>query len=318
MQLGHSFSFLIEPVPPFDFDLTVHKPARWSLFTPTERYERGAMWTATDLGGRLAGVKLVSKGTTSRPKIAVRVFVSRRPTREQVREMKDTLSRALGARDDLTDFYAMAERDAVLRHVTRHLRGMHDTSSPTVYPDACLAIMLQMAPLKRSNEMMAAFIGHYGAIAEFDGQRLRAWPTPERVATLHASELARKCKLGYRARYVVAIARMLAKQRFPSTAELDAMTAEEAKRRLLSLPGIGDYSADIINPHGGFPIDVWSVEVFGKLFYGKTLPHDLKSIERVKREGLKRWGRWAWMAFYYVVQDLPHLSRALGIELRLT
>ena len=99
--------------------------------------------------------------------------------------------------------------------------------------------------------------------------------------------------------------------------QLRALPPEEAKRTLMELPGIGDYSADIINPHGGFPIDAWSVEVFAKLFYGRTPSRNRDAIEKVKRAGLRRWGRWAWMAFFYIAQDLPRLSRSLGVELRL-
>jgi hypothetical protein len=72
-----------------------------------------------------------------------------------------------------------------------------------------------------------------------------------------------------------------------------------------------------INPHGGFPIDAWSVEVFRKLFYGKEPEDNRKAIEEIKREGLRRWGKWSWMAFFYVVQDLENLSRKLDIKLRL-
>lgn len=104
---------------------------------------------------------------------------------------------------------------------------------------------------------------------------------------------------------------------FPSIQQLRAIPADEAKRRLMELPGIGDYSADIINPHGGFPIDSWSVEVFSKLLYGKVPARNRDAVEKVKREGLRRWGRFAWMAFFYVVQDLPKLSEVLGTELRL-
>ena len=99
--------------------------------------------------------------------------------------------------------------------------------------------------------------------------------------------------------------------------ELERLEPEVAKRKLLELPGIGDYSADIINPHGGFPIDAWSADVFGLLFFGKEPEDRRKAIEGIKREGLHRWGKWSWMAFLYVVQDLENLSRKLGMDLRL-
>ncbi|MDG6997267.1 MAG: hypothetical protein JRN52_15220, partial [Nitrososphaerota archaeon] len=62
---------------------------------------------------------------------------------------------------------------------------------------------------------------------------------------------------------------------------------------------------------------VWSVEVFGKLFFGRRLGNPRKAIEKVKEEGIRRWGRWSWMAFYYVANDLQNLSSKLRIKLRL-
>ena len=175
-----------------------------------------------------------------------------------------------------------------------------------------------MAPLKRSNEMMASFISVYGETAEFDGRRIKVWPTPKRMSGVPAQELARRCKVGYRAKSIVKLAKRLSVGDFPTTEMLEDMEPEKAKELLLELPGIGDYSADMINPHGGFPIDVWSAEVFGKLFFGKEPRNNREAVERVKREGLRRWGRWSWMAFFYVVQDLENLSRRLGISIRLT
>jgi DNA-3-methyladenine glycosylase II len=316
-ELMHSFAYELEPQPPYDFQLTVHKPAGWSLFTPYELYEAATLWTATHLRGQLAGIKLASTGTVSRPRIAIRIFVSRPLGRAQVEEMKDQLKAALGADDRLQEFYAMARSDPILAAPIRHLRGMHDTCSCALFAEASLAILLQMAPLQRSNAMMSAFITRYGGVAGFGGKRIRTWPTPERIARLRASELATSCRVGYRAKYLVGLARRLAWNAFPSIQQLRALPADEAKHRLMDLPGIGDYSADIINPHGGFPIDAWSVEVFAKLFYGTKPVQNRRNIEKVKAEGLRRWGRWAWMAFLYVVQDLPGLSESLGVELRL-
>ena len=60
---------------------------------------------------------------------------------------------------------------------------------------------------------------------------------------------------------------------------------------LLELPGIGDYSADIINPHGGFPIDVWSAEVFGKLFYGREPKNNRESVRKIKKRRTAQMGQ---------------------------
>ncbi len=59
---------------------------------------------------------------------------------------------------------------------------MHNTSQSTIFPDASLSILLQMAPLKRSDEMMDCYITNYGERAEFDRKEIPAWPLPERIA----------------------------------------------------------------------------------------------------------------------------------------
>jgi len=94
------------------------------------------------------------------------------------------------------------------------------------------------------------------------------------------------------------------------------MPPAEAKEKLMELPGVGDYAADIVNPHGGFPIDAWSVDVFGKLFFGREPDKARDEIEAVKKDGLSRWGKFAWLAFFYVAQDLSNLSKRLGMRLR--
>ena len=81
------------------------------------------------------------------------------------------------------------------------------------------------------------------------------------------------------------LARSLEGEAFPTMEELERLVPDEARKRLLELPGIGDYSADIINPHGGFPIDAWSVEVFRKLLYGEVPGDRREAIEGIKREG---------------------------------
>jgi len=317
VKLRHRFSYEVKPISPYSFRLTVKKPAGWSLFTPFEIYENETLWTALRLNEELAGAKLQSLGQTRRPLIGVDVF-TKRPTPGAVRGIiKEGLNDLLGVYDDLTPFYAFARKDPILKHVIEDLYGMHDTLSDSLFARATLAILLQMTGIKRSNQMMNCVITRYGQVAEFEQKRIRVWPTPKRISKLTPGQLARTCNVGYRAKSLVKLARMMTENRGPTYADLNRLSKEQAKRELMELPGIGDYSADIINRPGGFPIDVWSAAVFGKLFYGKEPTSGREAIEMVKREGIRRWGRWCWMAFFYIVQDLENLSTKLNITLRL-
>jgi 3-methyladenine DNA glycosylase/8-oxoguanine DNA glycosylase len=316
MKLQRKFRFEIVPVAPFDFRLTVRKPAGWSLFNANEIYEEeGTLWTATWILKRLMGLRLHSLGTIRRPRILVTTFTEAPLSQRERLDARSELETLIGADQDLNEFYEMAEKDDILKHTVRNLYGMHDTQTAYLFNSVALSICLQMAKLDRSTKMMAAISRFYGTNVEFDGKEILVEPSAERIAELTPEGFATKCNLGYRAKYLIGAAKMIARG-FPDTSEIMRMPPDVAKERLMELPGVGDYAADIINPHGGFPIDAWSVDVFGKLFFGEEPINAREAIEKVKEEGIRRWGEFAWLAFFYVAQDLPNLSRQLGVHLR--
>jgi 3-methyladenine DNA glycosylase/8-oxoguanine DNA glycosylase len=316
MKLKFRTRFEISPLPPFDFRLTVRKPAGWSLFTSAEVYEDETLWTGIRSGARPVRLKIKSQGTLEKPRVLVGVYSGRAVSGAESERLREILSVCLGAEQDLTGFYGFARSDGILKHVVESLYGMHDTQAASLFNSVILAICLQMARLKRSNQMMEAIDREYGETIEFDGKRILLQPTAARVAKLDPVDFAKACKLGYRAKYIVASAKMI-ESGFPEMRQIMMMPPEKAKEELVKLPGIGDYAADIINPHAGFPIDAWSVDVFGLLFFGKQPENRRDAIEAVKEEGIRRWGTWSWMAFFYVAQDLRNLSKKLGIKLRL-
>ena len=315
MEVAHRSGFAITPRAPFDFKLTVKKPAEWSLFNAGEMYEANTLWTATRLQGRLLGLKLRSVGTVEEPRIDVTLFTADPLTNHELTGLKEALVTLIGADQDLNEFYDMARKDDVLRHTVEDLYGMHDTQTAYLFNSVVLSICLQMAKLDRSMKMMASINRFYGTRVSFDHREILVEPSAERIARLKPEEFAKKCNLGYRAKYLVGAAKMVAKG-FPEIQQIMSMPPDQAKKKLMELPGVGDYAADIINPHGGFPIDAWSVDVFGRLFFGREPDNARKAIEAVKEEGLRRWGEFAWMAFFYVAQDLNNLSKRLGVQLR--
>ncbi|MDA4112989.1 MAG: hypothetical protein OK474_02985 [Thaumarchaeota archaeon] len=316
VRLRRRTQLRVEPVPPFDFKLTVRKPAGWDLFTPEEVYEEDTLWTGIRFGGRPIGLKIQSSGTVENPRVLIGVYSGRKISKRDSEMLHGQLAACLGAQQDLKGFYEFAMKDGILRHVVEDLYGMHDTQSASLFNSVILSICLQMARLKRSYQMMDAIDERYGETIEFDGRRVTLQPTAERIAMLDPAVFAKECKLGYRAKYIVASAKMIVAG-FPGMQEVMKMPPENAKEKLMELPGIGDYAADIINPHAGFPIDAWSVDVFGLLFFGKEPENRREAIDAVKREGIRRWGEWSWMGFFYVAQDLRNLSKRLGIQLRL-
>ncbi len=186
MELRHRSSFAIAPVPPFDFKLTVKKPAGWSLFNAGEAYKGETLWTATRLIGRLVGLKLCSVGTLEKPRILVTVFTKLPMSRQEKRRIMESLETLTGANQDLKDFYRMAERDDILVHTVKDLYGMHDTQTAYLFNSVVLSICLQMAKLDRSEKMMASINRTYGTKVEFDGTAILVEPEAETIASARA------------------------------------------------------------------------------------------------------------------------------------
>jgi DNA-3-methyladenine glycosylase II len=309
-----AFSAEFEAVPPYSFELTVHKPAGWSWSAPDEVFENGVLWTATRFDSKLMGLRLKSTGTVQKPRVSCVVFAEEKMSSALEADVTRMLRRALRVEEDVSEFYALARSDAVLRGVVEDLYGMRIVAWPELFPALILAVTLQMAPMKRSNQMMDLLTRNFGDRVRFDSKTVRYWPSPEKIASVTAAELRAKAKLGYRAESLLSIARTL-KAGFPTMDQLWEMTPEEAKKRLLSLRGIGDYSAEIVMPRMGFPLDVWSAKIFHVLFFNKEPESPREAIPAVKRVADEKWGRWKGYAFVYVLNDLPRLSRRVGVDL---
>jgi len=314
LNLKEVGSVEFEAVPPYSFELTVHKPAGWWWSTPDEVFEDATCWTATRFKNMLLGLKLRFTGTLQKPRIHCTLFSETQLSSAEKQQIVLRLKRALRTEEDLTEFYKLARKDKILSAVVKDLYGMHTVAWPELFPALILAVTLQMSPMKRSNQMMELLIDNFGDQARFDGQTIRYWPAPEKIATSTVDELKTKAKLGYRAANLIAIAKAL-QQGFPTMEDFWTMDFEEAKKQLLTLRGIGDYSADIVVPGMGFPLDVWSAKIFHVLFFGKEPENSREAIPALKQMAEERWRKWSGYAFVYVLNDLPKLSKRIGVDL---
>ncbi len=314
LNLEEAYSGEFTAAPPYSFERTLHKPAGWWWSTPDEIFQSGTCWTVTRFQGELIGLKLRSAGTLQKPRIQCTIYSRHKLGASEKQGITRMVKRALKVEEDLTEFYKLSQKDNILRSVVKDLCGMHTVGWPELFPALILAVTLQMAPMKRSNQMMDLLVENFGDRAGFDGKAIKYWPSVETVAALSVEELKAKAKLGYRAANLIAIADAL-KNGFPTMDELWAMAPEEAKKQLLTLRGIGDYSAELVMPRMGFPLDVWSAKIFSVLFFGNAPEKPREAIPALKKVAEERWGDWRGYAFVYVLNDLPKLSERVGFDL---
>jgi 3-methyladenine DNA glycosylase/8-oxoguanine DNA glycosylase len=139
----------------------------------------------------------------------------------------------------------------------------------------------------RMVELLAATCGRDGA-----------FPTPEDVARFSEDELKERCRLGYRAKSVHALARGLA------TGEIDlqriADPSQETQslfRSYLTLPGIGPYGAAHMLAMDGRH-DFIAVDTEFRRFVRERYHRGRKVSDGTMLRRYAGWGRWQYLAYW--------------------
>lgn len=130
-----------------------------------------------------------------------------------------------------------------------------------------------------------------------------AFPSPVRLARATETEL-RACKMGFRAPYLLASARLIASGQFDLT-RLQAMPVHVARADLMTLPGVGRKIADcvLLFAYGfpsAFPVDVWVMKALRQLYF----PRRRVSLQRLHRFAATHFGPHAGYAQQYLFHHI--------------
>ncbi|MDO5037925.1 MAG: DNA glycosylase [Tissierellia bacterium] len=140
-------------------------------------------------------------------------------------------------------------------------------------------------------------------LGTFSGQDIYSLPSPQRLAQVDPEDLRVQGKTGYRDKYLVESAKMIAS----GQVDLEGLRGQEAhqiRKELMTLPGVGPKAAECILLFGygcrsSFPVDVW-IERTMQTLYGP-----FSSREEISSFGRKKFGPQAG----YVQQLLFHYGR---------
>lgn len=120
-------------------------------------------------------------------------------------------------------------------------------------------IISQQNNIRRIRKCIETISEKYGEICTApDGTVYYAFPEPEKLAASSEEEL-RICGLGYRSRYLVQTARMIADGSV-LLKDLPEMPAGQAKQELLRLSGVGEKVADCIRLFALHDLDAFPVD----------------------------------------------------------
>ncbi len=141
----------------------------------------------------------------------------------------------VGAEFDLEGFYAWARRDPVLRRLTNALAGFRPPLAPDPFETLVTSITAQQVSLHAAFAIRNRLIERFGRRV---GQAY-SFPTARRLRTATEDELVAVGFSRRKAEYVVGVASAPSK-----FVELTALPDEEIKARLVSIRGLGEWTAD--------------------------------------------------------------------------
>jgi N-glycosylase/DNA lyase len=153
-------------------------------------------------------------------------------------------------------------------------------------PWECLAsfILSSTKQIVQIRQIVSALCAEFGSPvpAPEPGQAF-SFPNARRLAAATEAQL-RACKMGFRAPYLLATARLIASGECDLEG-LQHLTLAEARTRLLALPGVGGKIADcvLLFAYGfptAFPVDVWVAKALRKFYFrGRRLkPRRLRNF----------------------------------------
>lgn len=292
----------LEPMAPYNFDLTVHNPSHFP--TPIEIWESGKFWKTMRFKNRILGINLENKGNVDKPKIKLTVFSSSKLSKKFIQNLVEDLRFRYGFDEDLSEFYEKFKIDSLLGPVFKRMRGRHERSLESLYEIIMISIVLQNAAVRRTVQMMDALLEKYGSKIRFGSKEMYLIWKPEKLAKASEQEL-RNLKVGYRAKMFIRISEHFAAGKVDEC-KLRKMPLEDVKKELLKLYGIGPASLDILTIEGlrKYPpvrtIQPWEQKIYSRLLFDKKMA----PVDKILKELQKRYGKWLVFASHILFTDL--------------
>ena len=298
-------------VAPYDFGFQL----RHYVVAPETREGESLVEIMRLSTGDLVKVEVESRGTVEEPAVHLTVSATTALSPALIEETSALIAWRLGLDDDLRSFYAVARDDPVLAASIEHNFGAKAKSSFTMFDGIIDVICAQNTIFRRLYTMRANLAAAFGDAYRTPARLYRASPTPRQLAEAPLDAI-RACKVGYRDRYIKGVAQAVV-EGFDMEGLKDA-PREEARRALVTLPGVGPYTAELGLIIGARRQDALFLDSFLKealrqfYFGGEEVP-----VDALARFSEDKWGAYQGYAWLYLTSNTEVWARRLGMPVRL-
>jgi DNA-3-methyladenine glycosylase II len=306
---GDGDTLTLEPVSPFDFDLSA------SIFSEGDprirSYREGAFRQVMRANGHLVLVTVTSDGTVDLPRVRVQARPRPIPT-EGMKNVGKAVTTLFNLDLDLSLFMKAVQDDRVMSALASRLRGLKSPRTATVFEALTDSIIEQQISLAAAHSIEKRVVRTFGDTLEIDGETCFAFPMPARLAEASPEEL-RACGLSRKkAEYIIGIARRIRDGDLDLENYGPEKDTETIVRELSTLRGVGVWTAELAALRGLSRLDAIPADDIGirrsiSSYYSKTSRIDTGEARRIAES----WGAWKGLAAYYLL-----VAERLGIGIQ--
>lgn len=226
------------------------------------------------------------------------------PTAEEEKCICKYVSEWFDLDTDLEPFYRIAEKDNILKPLTRQFRNLRIIRSPDLFEALCWSIIGQQINLTFAYQCKRRLIEQCNQSINYEGKKYYAFPTPAQILNID-DRLYRELKFSrQKVKYLRTVAEAIIDKNL-SKKDLQNLSLAQAEARLISLQGIGQWSANYVlmrclGNKDAFPIA--DVGLHNAL--KQQLKLDQKPTISEIREWSQAWKGWRAYATFYLWQSL--------------
>jgi DNA-3-methyladenine glycosylase II len=146
---------------------------------------------------------------------------------------------------DITSFYELLHQDNELKYMAKDYDGLRLMAIPDLFEALCWSIIGQQINLTFAYKLKRRFTEVYGTKLTYENSDYYLFPKPEIVANIKVENLLPLQFSNRKAEYLIEIAKQFVSGNI-SKEILSAQTTTEAIRLLVSVRGIGEWTANYV------------------------------------------------------------------------
>lgn len=231
-------------------------------------------------------------------------FLNHAPTQKQKHFVEQYISNWFDLSTDLKPFYDKFHDDTLIGPLVKKYFGYRIVGQPDLFESLVWAVIGQQINLAFAYTLKQRFVETYGEVIDYHGQKYFLLPTHQRVATLTPESLLALQFSRQKASYTIGIAQAFTNGEL-STELLRNVSMQAAKEKLMSIKGIGNWTANYalmktFRYPEAFPLEDVGIHNAIKNLKGMKSKPTLDQVKRI----FKKYKGWEAYATLYLWKSL--------------